>query len=81
MFDRTAFWTYPFDVQNPVFRTYIPLFLQKGFSNYTLNIITYKIINLPIYLINILFFLEIFILFLVIRFILTVKVEKDRRNI
>ena len=67
MFDRTALWTYPFDVVNPIFKTYIPLLLSKGFSNYTLNIINYKIINLQIYLINILFFIEILFLVFIIR--------------
>ena len=69
MFDRTALWTYPFDVFNPLVNVYIPLFLSRGFSNYTLNIINYKILNIPLYLINILFFLEITLLFLVIYFI------------
>ncbi len=67
MFDRTGFWTYPFDIVNPIFTTYMPLFLERGFSNYTLNIITYKIINLPIYLINLIFFFEVLILALIIR--------------
>ncbi len=67
MFDRTAFWTYPFDVSNPVFNTYIPLFLEKGFSNYTINIISYKIINLPVYLTNLIFFAEILLLFFIIK--------------
>ena len=69
MFDRTGIWTYPFDVVNPIFNSYISLFLKRGFSNYILNIIDYKIINLPIYLINILFFLELIILMLIIRWI------------
>jgi hypothetical protein len=69
MFDRTGLWTYPFDVVNPVWNVYIPLFLSRGFSNYTLNIMNYKIINIPLYLINILFFTEVALLFSAIYFI------------
>ena len=67
MFDRTALWTYSYDVKNPLVNSFIPLFLERGFTNYTLNIIDYKIINIPVYLINIIFFAEIFVLLFIIR--------------
>ena len=67
MFDRTALWTYSYDMKNPIFTSFIPLFLERGFSNYTLNIIDYKIINIPELFINIIFFAEILVLFLIIR--------------
>ena len=67
MFDRTALWTYSYDIKNPLVNSYIPLFLERGFSNYTLNIINYKIFNIPVYLINIIFFAELIVLFLIIK--------------
>ena len=67
MFDRTALWTYSYDIKNPLFNSFIPLFLNRGFTNYTLNIIDYKIINIPDILINVIFFAEFIILFFIIR--------------
>lgn len=69
MFDRTGFWTYPFDILNPIFNSYLPLFLSRGFSNYTLNIISYRLYELPVYLINLIFFIEIFFIIFLIKFI------------
>ncbi len=67
MFDRTSLWTYSYDVKNPIFNSFIPLFLDRGFANYTLNIIDYKIVNIPGILINIIFLMELLILFFIIR--------------
>ena len=39
---------------NAIFKEYMPLIFERGITNYTLNLIKYKIYDLPIYLINIL---------------------------
>ena len=67
MFDRTALWTYSYDIKNPLINSFIPLFLERGFTNYTLNIIDYKIFNIPVYLINIIFFVELIVLLFIIK--------------
>ena len=52
LYGITGLWTGASGVKNPIFNFYIPTMLKRGITNDTLNLINFKIYNLPIYLIN-----------------------------
>lgn len=55
--------------KNAIFKEYIPLIFQRGLTNYTLNLIKYKVYDLPVYSINLIALCGLFILGLIIWFI------------
>ncbi len=54
---------------NAIFREYLPLIFKRGLTNYTLNLIKFKLYDLPIYLMNLIALCGLFVLGLIIWFI------------
>lgn len=53
LYGITGLWTGASGLKNPIFNFYIPTMLKRGITNDTLNLIKFKIYDLPVYLINI----------------------------
>lgn len=66
LYGRTVLWAGGCMDKNAIFNQYVPLLFKRGLTNYTLNLIKFKIYDIPIWTINILFLIGVGILGLII---------------
>ncbi|MEM4245074.1 MAG: hypothetical protein QXR60_02635 [Candidatus Nanoarchaeia archaeon] len=64
LYGREALWTVAQENKHIIFNTYIPFLFDRGLTNYTLNLIKFKIYDIPVYTINIIMLFLLFVLFL-----------------
>ncbi len=69
LYGREALWTISLDNRYAVFNTYIPFLFERGFTNYTFNLIKFKLYDIPVYAINLIMLFLLFLLFLFLWFV------------
>lgn len=68
LYGVTHLWTYKCMESNPL-KYYIPFIFERGFANYSLNLVKYEVTSFPVYLINLIALSSFLLLILIFHFI------------